>query len=166
MYLCFVDEIDDVILSHFPNKTKAIDFKFQVSSFNNWNSLSSLNGHSLQPNPKCQRHSLSHSSFVITTPHLSFITISLTTTTFTVQVLSLSLSHYIYCGFCFVKNDKLNRLFELSTGTGKRRPFNSNRRNPNGLPFFCSFSSFKSNDTAQPANDGRRALLASLLSTG
>ncbi|KAF3942871.1 hypothetical protein CMV_030515 [Castanea mollissima] len=51
------------------------------------------------------------------------------------------------------------------TRTGKRRPSNSNRRNPNGLPFLCSFSSFKSNDTAQPANDGRRALLASLLTT-
>ena len=33
VYLCYVDEIDGVILSHFPNKTKAIDFKFQVSSF-------------------------------------------------------------------------------------------------------------------------------------
>ncbi|XP_030925618.1 peptidyl-prolyl cis-trans isomerase FKBP16-4, chloroplastic isoform X2 [Quercus lobata] len=52
-----------------------------------------------------------------------------------------------------------------STRTGKRRPSNSNRRNPNGLPFLCLFSSFKSNDTAQPANDGRRALLASLLTT-
>ncbi|KAL4605710.1 hypothetical protein ACB092_09G049700 [Castanea dentata] len=49
--------------------------------------------------------------------------------------------------------------------TSKRRPSNCNRRNPNGLPFLCSFSSFKSNDTAQPANDGRRALLASLLTT-
>ena len=82
-------------ISQTKQKPLISSFKFQVSSFNNWNSLSSLNGHSLQPNPKCQRHSLSHSSFVITTPHLSFITISLTTTTFPVQVLSLSLTIYI-----------------------------------------------------------------------
>ena len=65
--------------------------------------------------------SLSQSSLVIATTQLSFITLSLTTT-FPLQVLSLS--HYMHCGFCFVKNDKLNQLFELSTGTGKRRPSN------------------------------------------
>lgn len=78
-------------ISQTKQKPLISSFKFQVSSFNNRrNSLSSLNCHSLQPNPKCQSHTLSPSSFVITTPHLSFIALSLTTTTFPLQVLSLN----------------------------------------------------------------------------
>ncbi|GMY25008.1 peptidyl-prolyl cis-trans isomerase FKBP16-4, chloroplastic [Fagus crenata] len=48
------------------------------------------------------------------------------------------------------------------TRTVNKRHSNTNR-NPNGFPFRCSFSS--SNHTAETANEGRRSLLASLLTT-